>query len=283
MTLAKDGRVYAWGVGEQNQLGRRILGRRRDESFKPTRVEVAKSKAAYIASGPYHSFAVDKKGDAYAVSSPPTRRPPSFHLSNVLTLRQWGLNSFGQAGYTKTAGGDDPLVPYPMRIEGLRGKGVQSLDGGHHHSAAVTADGRHFAWGRIDGGQLGIRFSEEQLGDEELIRRDDNDRPRICLVPAEVPTTGRATAVACGTDHTLFVNDEGLVYTTGFGTMGQLGLGNYDDASEATELPKKPCGGRHFVWAGAGGQFSAVAAPADLAPPPKSASGGKPAVNGVKE
>ena len=69
VTLAKDGKVFAWGVGEQNQLGRRILGRRRDEAFKPTRVEVAKSKATYIASGPYHSFAVDTNGDAYAVSS----------------------------------------------------------------------------------------------------------------------------------------------------------------------------------------------------------------------
>lgn len=68
VALAKDGKVYAWGVGEQNQLGRRVLGRRRDEAFKPTRVEVAKSKATYIASGPFHSFAVDDKGDAYAVS-----------------------------------------------------------------------------------------------------------------------------------------------------------------------------------------------------------------------
>lgn len=170
-----------------------------------------------------------------------------------------------------------------MRIEGLRGKGVKSLEGGHCHSAAVTEDGRHFVWGRIDGGQLGIRFTEEQLNDEALIRRDENDRPRICLVPTEVPIPGKATAVGCGTDHTLFINDQGLVYTTGFGTMGQLGLGNEDDASEATELPKKPCGGRHFVWAGAGGQFSVIAAPADLMPPPKSAAAGEPAVNGVKD
>lgn len=69
VALAKDGKVYAWGVGEQNQLGRRILGRRRDEAFKPTRVEVAKSRATYVATGPYHSFAVDEKGDAYAVSA----------------------------------------------------------------------------------------------------------------------------------------------------------------------------------------------------------------------
>lgn len=68
VALAKDGKVFAWGVGEQNQLGRRILGRRRDESFKPTRVEVARSKASYIASGPFHSFAVDGNGDAWAVS-----------------------------------------------------------------------------------------------------------------------------------------------------------------------------------------------------------------------
>lgn len=168
-----------------------------------------------------------------------------------------------------------------MRIEGLRGKEVVALDGGHSHSAAVTKDGKHFAWGRIDGGQLGIRFTEAQLEDEEIIRRDENDRPRICLVPTEVTTSGKAAAVACGTDHTLFINDQGLVYTTGFGTMGQLGHGNYDDTSEATELPKKPCGGRHFIWAGAGGQFSSIAAPADMMPPPKSSN--TTVVNGVQE
>ena len=172
-----------------------------------------------------------------------------------------------------------------MRIEGLRGKEVRSLNGGHSHSAAVTSDGKHFTWGRIDGGQLGIKFTEEQLQDEELIRRDEHDKPRICLLPTEVPIPGKATAVACGTDHTLFINDEGLVYTTGFGTMGQLGQGGYDDVSEAKELPKKPCGGRHFIWAGAGGQFSVVAAPADMMPPPKSSTAGSeaPVVNGVSK
>ncbi|MBE3045544.1 hypothetical protein IMZ48_23960, partial [Candidatus Bathyarchaeota archaeon] len=54
-----------------------------------------------------------------------------------------------------------------------------------------------------------------QLKDEKLIRRDESDKPRICLVPTEVPTTGKATAVACGTSHTLFVNDDGLVFTSG--------------------------------------------------------------------
>ena len=82
VALAKDGKVFAWGVGEQNQLGRRILGRRRDEAFKPTRVEVAKSKATYIASGPFHSFAVDTNGDAYAVSS----SIPTSSAVSMLTL-----------------------------------------------------------------------------------------------------------------------------------------------------------------------------------------------------
>lgn len=88
VALAKDGKVFAWGVGEQNQLGRRILGRRRDESFRPTRVEVARSKANYIASGPYHSFAIDGNGDAWAVSFLPLCTQSSSVV--VLTVRASG-------------------------------------------------------------------------------------------------------------------------------------------------------------------------------------------------
>lgn len=208
------------------------------DSFKPHRIEIKAVK--YIASGEYHSFAVDEKDNVWA----------------------WGLNSFGEAGYAKAAGSDEVLAPHPMKIRGLCGKGVVCLDGGAHHSAAVTADGQCLVWGRLDGGQLGIAFSPEQLRDSSLIRYDERDKPRICLRPTSVPGMGQVRFVACGTDHTIFVTEEGAAYATGFNSQGQLGLGgDEDDVEVARRIKGKAVRDVVLTWAGAGGQFSAVAAP----------------------
>lgn len=146
-----------------------------------------------------------------------------------------------------------------MKIPGLCGRVVKVIAGGAHHSAAVMANGDCLVWGRLDGGQLGIDFTNEQLEDEELIRYDDRNNPRICLRPVAVPGIGHAVYVACGTDHTIFVDDAGNVYTTGFGSSGQLGLGSDDDIETARKIKPDDLKDVLITWAGAGGQFSIVA------------------------
>ncbi|KAM5343227.1 hypothetical protein ACJ41O_014193 [Fusarium nematophilum] len=235
LALDAKGLVWGWGSHEQNQLGRRLFGRH-TERLLPRRVEVCRGNARYIASGAYHSFVVDSKDRVWA----------------------WGLNSFGEAGYAKDAGGDSALLPYPIEINDLCGRGVSAMAGGAHHSAAVTAEGECLVWGRMDGGQLGIEFTPEQLNDEDTIRHDERGNPRICLRPTKVPHIGRAVHVACGTDHTVFVDDGGRAYTTGIGSSGQLGLGKDDDVDVAREVRGKDLKGRVLSWAGAGGQFSVL-------------------------
>ncbi|KAK3298950.1 regulator of chromosome condensation 1/beta-lactamase-inhibitor protein II [Chaetomium fimeti] len=242
LALDVNGAVWAWGCNEQNQLGRHDFGRHARDSLTPDRVRIRDIK--HIACGDYHSLAVDKKDQVWA----------------------WGLNSFGQAGYAKAAGSDEVLLPFPMRIPGLRGKGVVSLAGGAHHSAAVTADGQCLVWGRLDGGQLGITFSPEQLEDATVIRHDERGRPRICLRPTAVPGIGEVSHVACGPDHTIFVTRKGTAYATGFNSQGQLGLGHEDDVEAAQLIQGKALKDRALTWAGAGGQFSMVAARSKSSP-----------------
>ncbi|KAI8692542.1 hypothetical protein NCS56_00011200 [Fusarium sp. Ph1] len=236
LALDSSGKVWGWGSHEQNQLGRRLFGRH-TEHLKPRLVEVCRGKAKYIASGEYHAFAIDHKDDVWA----------------------WGLNSFGEAGYADGAGSDSALLPYPMKIRDLCGRGVTLIDGGAHHSAAVTATGECLVWGRIDGGQLGISFTPAQLQDPELIRHDERNKPRICLRPTQVPHVGKMVHVACGTDHTIFINKMWKAYATGINSSGQLGLGSDDDVDVAREVRSKDLKGTRLSWAGAGGQFSVVA------------------------
>ena len=178
------------------------------------------------------------------------------------------MNSFGEAGYAKDAGGDSALLPYPMKIRDLSGKGVTKLDGGAHHSVAVTANGDCLAWGRIDGGQLGLDLTTQQLQDETVVRYDDRQKPRICLRPTAVSGINKKFIhAACGTDHTLFIDEDGQGYSTGLGSVGQLGLGSEDDVEFPERLRGKELKARQLGWAGAGGQFSIVAAPAHLSRP----------------
>ncbi|KAK7215145.1 hypothetical protein V2G26_003148 [Clonostachys chloroleuca] len=147
-----------------------------------------------------------------------------------------------------------------MKIRGLTGKGVVALDGGAHHSAAVTLDGQCLVWGRMDGGQLGVEFTPEQLDDPTMVRRDEHEKPRICLQPVPVPAVGKGVDVGCGTDHTIFINVEGKGFSTGINSSGQLGLGTEDDEEIAKPFKGKAIKTKHLTWAGAGGQYSIVAA-----------------------
>lgn len=237
LALDAYGVVWSWGCGEQGQLGRNVSGPRGGDPLAPSPAKVRDIK--HIGAGDYHSLAVDGNGHGWG----------------------WGLNSFGQAGHAKTAGTDQgAIVKYPTRIPSFHGKGVVCLAGGAHHSAAVTAEGECLVWGRLDGGQLGIPFSPEQLQNRSLIRYDERNKPRICLVPTRVPHIGQVSHVACGTDHTIFVARDGTAYATGFNSQKQLGLGHDDDVDVAQLIQAKALKDRVLTWAGAGGQFSIVAA-----------------------
>lgn len=237
LALDTRGNIWGWGSGHQNQFGHRLFGRHQD-SLKPQQVRVCRGTAKYIACGEYHCFAVDKKDNVWG----------------------WGLNSFGEAGDVKTAGSDDAILPHAVKIPTLCGQRVFLLTGGAHHSVAVTLDGRCFTWGRLDGGQLGLDLTATQLADEDRVRCDERGKPRICLLPTEVPNLGGIALAACGTDHTLFVTKTGQVLSTGFGSEGQLGLGSDDDVNVPVIIDGKQIKGQHVIWAGAGGQFSVVSA-----------------------
>ncbi|KAI1357219.1 regulator of chromosome condensation 1/beta-lactamase-inhibitor protein II [Xylaria arbuscula] len=237
LALDIKGNIWAWGYNEQNQFGRRLFGRRQD-SFVPSQVRVCRGKAKYVASGPYHSFAIDRQDNVWA----------------------WGANTFGQAGESKSAGKDSAFLPSPVKIRHLCQKEVTVLAGGAFHSAAITVGGQCFVWGRTDYGRLGVQFTPEQTQDEDNIRCDDRGKPRICLRPTAVPNVGHAVDVACGTDHTLFINKSGAGYSSGVGDQGQLGLGAEDEIEVATLIKAKAVRDRFLVRAGASGNSSMVAA-----------------------
>lgn len=243
LALSSTGALYAWGIPDENRLGRRISPRHIYEAFTPHLVEI--KAVTSIFSGNRHSFAIDARDNVWA----------------------WGLNSYGQAGSNPDGAGSagGVYLDRPRKIFPLCGKGVKLIAGGANHSAAITKNGECYLWGRMDGGQLGIDFTEAQLADADLIRRGElRNEPRICLQPTliTVPGLERVVSVACGIDHTIFVNEEGNAFSTGFGSGGQLGLGNdEDEIMVAKQITAKSVRGVGLIAAVARGNFSVLCSP----------------------
>ena len=200
----------------------------------PREFGLPKNKVKYIECGAYHSFAVDKSGKVWA----------------------WGLNSYGETGVTEGAGDDDACVLKPTVIKSFTGKDVICMKGGAHHSLAVTAAGECFAWGRVDGGQTGIKISS--LPPSSLIN-DERKKPRVLMVPTAVPDIGKAVFVTAGTDHSIAITDDGKAWAWGFSGTYQTGLGTLEDVETATWIDNSAVRGKKLHWAGAGGQFSMLA------------------------
>lgn len=241
VAIDHSGRIWTWGVNEKTQVGRRVHAAHNfKDNFYPGVADMSRYGVKSVAAGPYHSLAVDNKDRVFA----------------------WGMNNFGQAGYASNAGADSAELPYPMQIKPLSKQGIEQMAAGSHHSVAVTKDGRALVWGRIDGGHLGLKLSQEQIDNPKTVRKDEYEKPRILLQPTAVPNIGEATFAACSTGHTIFINREGKAFASGFGAQYQLGNAKDDDVEVAEELKGKQLEGVRLSWCGTGGQFSMVAAPA---------------------
>lgn len=241
LALDNKGNVVAWGCGQQNQLGRRIIERNKMSSLVPQGMGLPKGKIVKIACGAYHSFAIDNKGKVWG----------------------WGLNNFGELGDPSNAGSDDAVVLKPVKIDLLDDHNITDIDGGNHHSLACSDKGQLFTWGRIDGFQVG--FQPDELKKEDVIF-DERETPRILATPTVNPAVKEVVAVTAGSDNSFAVTSKGEAYSWGFSTNYQTGQGTIEDVEEPTLIDNTAVRGKHIVGAGAGGQYSILYGKAEDAP-----------------
>ncbi|KAG1755475.1 regulator of chromosome condensation 1/beta-lactamase-inhibitor protein II [Suillus lakei] len=211
LVLTTHGNVFAWGAGEQGQLGRKILERRKIHGTVPEKITLGSrhNHAVLVGAGNYHSFAIDEEGDVWG----------------------WGLNTMGQTG----TGVAEPKsmsdeVRSPRIIQSLcqrtLGDSLVQITGGEHHTLFLTSKGKVYACGRCDGGQLGISDEVEEYASRKnpdfvpepmLVSFPDPDDPisqgelGVNEKEAKTPTVvvrkdggaWKAASVACGGQHTL--------------------------------------------------------------------------------
>jgi uncharacterized repeat protein (TIGR02543 family) len=148
----------------------------------------------HLSGGVVHSFGMTTSGELYA----------------------WGSNELGQLGDGTTA---NKSIPTLISFEGLQsGETIRDVFAGQYHTFVVTSNGRVYAWGFNNYGQL---------GDGTLV---DNSTPTLISFP--VGETIRN--VVADQDHSLAVTTTGRVYSWGRNNFGQLGDNTLADNSTPT-------------------------------------------------
>jgi regulator of chromosome condensation len=238
LALDNKGHVFAWGSGQQNQLGRKVVERTKVEGLTPREFGLPKGakSIASIETGGYHSFAISKNGDVWS----------------------WGLNNFGETGIPHNAGQDDAVILKPEIVQGLQGKNVVSIKGGGHHSVCALDNGDCLVWGRLDGNQCGLSKDEIAEHMENTIT-DERGEPRILTVPTKVDSIkGNVVKVTACSDHNIVITEDGRAYSWGFSANYQTGQGTIDDVVVATLIDNTALRAAKLNGCTSGGQFSVV-------------------------
>ncbi|KNG49583.1 ran exchange factor prp20 pim1 [Stemphylium lycopersici] len=242
--LDKNQHVYAWGNGQQNQLGRRVTERNLHQALQPNRIgfhdasiKKHSQKIAYLASGDYHGLAIAEDGHIWA----------------------WGANNYCETGYTDNAGAEDASVLQPKIIHSLEGKGVESLAAGAHHNLAITKEGQVLVWGRCDGAQSGLPLSQlnDETDEEKVLK--NNGKAKIVVQPTPLPDLKNIVTAACGPDQSIVIDKDGKAYSWGFSANYQTGQGTDDDIEVPTMIDNTAVRETKLTWAGCGGQYGVLA------------------------
>jgi alpha-tubulin suppressor-like RCC1 family protein len=163
-------------------------------------------------------------------ASPSSPVLPPWKSSPAPALYAWGDNETGQLGDGSTTGS-----AVPVRVLLPRGVTPKAVSEGEGTSLALGSDGRVYAWGDNEFGQLGIGW----------FRGPRNCKPDACStspVAVRLPRGVSATAVSEGDGVSLAVGSDGEVYAWGDNELGQLGDGS--TANSAVPVRVSLPGGR---------------------------------------
>ncbi|XP_063870705.1 X-linked retinitis pigmentosa GTPase regulator-like isoform X2 [Scylla paramamosain] len=223
--LTESGRVFTIGNNNMGQLG---LGTTKPV-LKPSCVKSIKpEKVVHIGCGRSHTIAACFSGAVYA----------------------WGHNGDGQLG---TGDHVDHLSPVQILKLEAPAAGVAA---GSSHSIVLTEDGELYVWGNNNEGQLGLDVGEQLIpalvtlpepvvnvacgyyhniaisGSGQAFTWGESDHGKLGLTdgllafhrhPQEVILPEKVVQVAAGSAHTLFLTENGVIYSCGLGSSGELG------------------------------------------------------------
>jgi alpha-tubulin suppressor-like RCC1 family protein len=229
LALGADGRVYAWGLNQAGQLGKRTRSCRRTACGKtPAAVSLPGGVLATAVSegGSDTSYALGANGTVYAWGGNAARHPVAVSLPGGVKASAVSAG----AAITLALGADGnvyawsaPLRPVKLRLPS--GIVITAVSAGNPDSLALSSTGHVYAW---DLDQAGGRRWRAQCVSRSPVQ-----------VP--LPSGAVATAVSAGAGFYLALSASGGIFAWGANKYGQLGDGT--KTGSATPVQVKMPGG----------------------------------------
>ena len=231
--INKQGELFSFGHNKNYQCGLPNINGSNYTINNPTNISVINNnfRAISAACGNEHTLVLKNDNSVYA----------------------FGNNEEGELGLQ-----DNKIKTYTFNNInfGKYSNQIVQISAGTVHNLALTKDGKIFSWGSSQGGQLGLReefllnmpgFKETLfLYEPTMVQIDEHlnnsNNKNNLETEAEFNDEDFIIKIACGEAHSVALSKNGKVYSWGFGSNGQLGLGFCEDTFEpgyGTQLSRK--------------------------------------------
>ena len=250
IALTAEGTVYTWGSNATGQLGYEYP---QDKQTTPKEVELLRNMSVTaIAAGNGFSLALLEDGTVYA----------------------WGDNAFLALG-TQELPDSASSTFRPSKIEALTDSYIIQIVAGDSCAAAITGEGTVYFWGKNEGYRFGIDksgtflptlhssltsctqiafggshaialFSNKTLkaaglndkGEFGIGQESNPASPYPFFKETHFTAPAMVSKIAAGTNHTVVLGTDGVLYTYGENLQGQLGHSgiNYQYTPKAVDL-----------------------------------------------
>ena len=207
IVLSNKGEIFSFGNNQNYQCGLPNSNLLCKNSINdPTNISIIYNLyGKLISCGNDHSLILSKNNEVYGIGN---------NEDGVL-----GLNDLKMKTYK-------PILIHFGRNDDYTKK-IKQISCGTVHNLALTEDGKIFSWGAGNGGQLGH-------DEKKLMKLSGGSKSLYLSKPTIISTFVdkkiNINKISCGEAHSIALSSKGNVYSWGFGSNGQLGLGFCEDS-----------------------------------------------------